>query len=443
MKTTLLLKNGRILDGSRGEPIPADILIRDGKVERIGRDLSTEGAETRELGGRLAIPGLIDMHIHLREPGFEEKETIATGTRAAARGGFTTVACMPNTCPVTDTPGKVRRIREMNEREGCGVQVLPIAAITRSSSGKVLTDMAGLKEAGAIAVSDDGVGVQSPRMMKEAMRLASEVGLPVVAHCEEEDLLVPGACVHDGVFAKKHSLPGIPAESESIHVGRDILLAEDTGVHYHICHISSEGSVRLVREAKSRGQRVTAEVTPHHLLLCEEDIPGPDPMYKMNPPLRSIKDRQALIEGLKDGTIDFIATDHAPHTASDKRKDIREAPFGIVGLETAFPLLYTHLVLTGELTLAQLVDRMSRLPAARFGLSRGILEEGRVADLTVIDLAEEREIDPNRFESKGKNTPFAGWKAKGWPVMTLVEGNIVWEESGVRAVDRKKAWHTF
>lgn len=427
MKNQLLLKNGRMLDTHTGEIFPADLIIQDGRVERIGKDLPVKGMETMDLAGKLMIPGLIDMHIHLREPGFEEKETIATGSRAAARGGYTTVACMPNTRPVIDTPDKVRQVRKINIAEGCGVRVLPIAAITRDSAGEVLTDMAGLKEAGAVAISDDGVGVQCPRMMKDAMRLAHEAGLPVVAHCEEEDLLVPGACVHDGSFARKHGLPGIPGESEAIHVGRDILLAEDTGVHYHVCHISAKSSVRLVREAKSRGQWVTAEVTPHHLLLCEEDIPGPDPLFKMNPPLRSAKDREALIEGLKDGTIDMIATDHAPHTANDKAKDIREAPFGIVGLETAFPLLYTHLVQTGELTLAQLVDRMSRIPAERFELPGGVLKEGGIADLTVIDLEEERPVEPERFASKGKNTPFAGWKAKGWPVVTLVEGKVVWE----------------
>ncbi len=269
-------------------------------MDRIGRELPGEADQVLDLAGKLLIPGLIDLHIHLREPGFEEKETIATGTRAAARGGYTAVACMPNTRPVTDTPDGVRRILEINEREGCGVRVLPIAAITKASSGEELTDMAGLKEAGALGVSDDGVGVQSPRMMKAAMRRAAALNLPVVAHCEEEDLLVPGACVHDGDFARRHDLPGIPGEAESVHVGRDLLLAEDTGVHYHVCHISAESSVRLVREAKARGQRVTAEVTPHHLLLCEEDIPGPDPLFKMNPPLRSLRDREALIEGLKD-----------------------------------------------------------------------------------------------------------------------------------------------
>ncbi|MFD1426680.1 dihydroorotase [Kroppenstedtia sanguinis] len=425
---TMLLKNGQLLDFATGARYTADVRLREGKVERIGGDLLGEADEVLDLADKLVIPGLIDLHIHLREPGWEEKETIATGTQAAARGGYTTVACMPNTRPVTDTPAGVRRILQMNERQGCGVRVLPIAAITQASSGSELTDMAGLKEAGALAVSDDGVGVQSPRVMKAAMRRAALVDLPVVAHCEEEDLLVPGACVHDGDFARRHDLPGIPGEAESIHVGRDLLLAEDTGVHYHVCHISAESSLRLVREAKARGQRVTAEVTPHHLILCEEDIPGPDPLFKMNPPLRSSQDREALIQGLKDGTIDFIATDHAPHTAEEKRKEIREAPFGIVGLETAFPLLYTHLVLTGELTLAQLVERMTRFPARAFGLPWGVLKEGGIADLTVVDLAAERVVNPQEFASKGKNTPFIGWKLKGWPVITLRAGEIIYRD---------------
>ncbi|GGE22337.1 dihydroorotase [Marinithermofilum abyssi] len=424
-----LLKNGKVLDRTTGELVAADVLVEGRKVAKIGPNLAQNVTvdQVVELGGKLILPGLIDMHIHLREPGFEAKETIATGTKAAARGGFTTVACMPNTRPVTDQPETVRAIRE-KARQGGGARVLPIAAITQGSQGKELTNFAALKEAGAVAVSDDGVGVQNPRVMKEAMCQAAQLDMPVVAHCEEEALLVPGACVHDGVFAEKHGLPGIPSESEAIHVGRDILLAEDTGVHYHVCHISAEASVRLVREAKSRGQRVTAEVTPHHLLLCEEDIPSPDPMFKMNPPLRRKRDREVLLEALKDGTIDFIATDHAPHTAEEKARSMTEAPFGIVGLETAFPLLYTHLVLTGKLTLLELVDKMSRIPAECFGLPYGTLEEGKTADLTVVDLEEEREIHPAEFLSKGKNTPFAGWKGKGWPVLTLLEGEIVWEQ---------------
>ncbi|QKG84742.1 dihydroorotase [Kroppenstedtia pulmonis] len=425
-----LLKNGTIIDTETKEQVKVDIRLRNGKIQTIGRELTEERGPVKDLAGKLVIPGLIDLHVHLRSPGYEEKESIATGTRAAAKGGYTTIACMPNTNPVTDSPEGVNWILERARQEGWA-RVLPIAAITRNSAGNELTNMAALQEAGALAVSDDGVGVQSPAMMKKAMHLAAETGLPIMAHCEEEDLLVPGACVHEGEFAKAYKLPGIPGECESIHVGRDILLAEDTGVHYHVCHISAEGSLRLVREAKSRGQKVTAEVTPHHLLLCEDDIPGRDTRFKMNPPLRSNRDRKALLQGLKDGTIDFIATDHAPHTMDDKGKSMEEAPFGIVGLETAFPLLYTHLVLTGELSLSQLVDLMTRQPATCFNLPWGVLEEGKPADLTVIDLETERIIDPEQFASKGRSTPFAGWKVKGWPVMTLLEGQIVHKDAGV------------
>ncbi|WP_091835354.1 dihydroorotase [Marininema halotolerans] len=426
----LLLTKGQII-GEDGELIPADIRIHQGKVVEIGKQLAEAGETVIVVEEKLIIPGLIDLHIHLREPGFEAKETIATGTRSAAKGGYTTVACMPNTNPITDCVEGVRRILDTNDQEGCGVRVLPIAAITKASNGNELTDMAALKEAGAFAVSDDGVGVQSPRMMKAAMRQAAEVYVAVIAHCEEEDLLVEGACVHEGQFAKEHNLPGIPGESEAIHVGRDILLAEDTGVHYHICHMSAEASVRLLREAKSRGQWVTGEVTPHHLLLCEEDIPGMDTRFKMNPPLRRRKDQEVLLEALKDGTIDFIATDHAPHTTEEKAQGMVKSPFGIVGLETAFPLLYTHLVATGKLTLKELVDKMTQNPAACFQLPWGRLAEGAIADLAIIDLNSERVVDPENFASKGRNTPFGGWKLKGWPTMTLVEGNIVWQEPGI------------
>ena len=425
----VLLKNGRLLDPATGDLVDADIRVEGGKIAAMGSDLSRSGSEVIDLKGRLVLPGLIDLHVHLREPGFEWKETIATGTRAAARGGFTAVACMPNTRPVADSPEVIRRIRETAEREGA-VRVLPIGAITRGERGRELTDMAALKEAGAVAVSDDGVGIQDSRVMRDAMRMAASLGLPLVAHCED-DSLAAGGSVHDGEFAARHGLKGIPGEAESVHVARDILLAEATGVHYHVCHISDANSVRLVREAKRRGQRVTAEVTPHHLLLCDEDIPGPDPDYKMNPPLRTRRDRAALIKGLKDETIDIIATDHAPHTPEEKGEGMERAPFGIVGLETAFPLLFTHLVLTGELSLGCLADLLTRRPARLFGLPWGELTVGGDADLTVIDLEEERAIDPDAFLSKGRNTPFAGWRVKGWPVLTLVAGRAVWDGLGL------------
>lgn len=423
----ILIKNGRMLEA--GQLVSRDLLIIDNQIAKIAENIQEDGHKEIDVKGKFVSAGFIDMHVHLREPGFEAKETIATGTAAAARGGFTAVACMPNTRPVTDRPEVVRFIKEKAQKEGV-VRVLPIASITLRELGDELTDMAALKEAGAIAVSDDGVGVQSSLIMKKGMKRAVELGLPVIAHCED-DSLAKGGSVHEGVFSAKHGIKGIPNEAESVHVARDILLAEATGVHYHVCHISAEQSVRHVRYAKERGLKVTAEVCPHHLLLTDEDIPGLDPMFKMNPPLRSPKDRQALIEGLKDGTIDIIVTDHAPHTEEEKKRGMELAPFGIVGLETAFPLLYTHLVLTGEFTLEEIVEKMTNKPAELFGLPWGRLEEGQIADITVIDLDTEREVNPEEFASKGKNTPFKKWMLKGWPVMTIVGGSVVWKRDEV------------
>jgi dihydroorotase len=406
------------------------IFIDNGIIAKMedasGGQPDMEGHEIIDAGGRLVTPGLIDMHVHLREPGFEYKETIATGTRSAARGGFTTIACMPNTRPVIDTVETVKYVLGKAETEGV-VRVLPYGCITKNELGRELTDFVALKDAGVIGFTDDGVGVQSAQVMKDAMREAARLGLPIVAHCED-NTLVEGAAVTEGEFARKHGLKGIPNESEAIHVGRDILLAEATGVHYHVCHVSTEQSVRLIRQAKQLGIKVTAEVCPHHLLLSDEDIPGLDANWKMNPPLRSPRDVQAVIEGLEDGTIDIIVTDHAPHSEEEKARGMQLAPFGIVGFETAFPLLYTKFVATGRWTLQFLVDKMTSLPAQVFGLPWGTLETGKAADLTIIDLATEKPVNPNEFASKGRNTPFAGWKLKGWPVTTIVNGKVVWPE---------------
>lgn len=421
----MLLKNGKMFDHV-GNEIKRDILIEDGRIKKLGRNLSAEGHEVIDCAGNWIFPGFVDLHVHLREPGFEAKETIETGTMAAAKGGFTTIACMPNTKPVLDTPEQIRFIHDQTKKTGY-VRVLPIGAITKRQLGEELNDFEGMQQEGILAISDDGVGVQSSWMMKQAMREAKELGIPVVAHCED-NTLIQGGCVHEGTFAEQHGLRGIPSECEAIHIGRDILLAEQTGAHYHVCHISTKESVRLVREGKKNGIHVTAEVTPHHLLLCEEDIPGLDSNYKMNPPLRGAQDREALIEGLLDGTIDFIATDHAPHTAEEKAKGMEHSPFGIVGLETAFPLLYSHFVQKGIFSLKQLVDWMTIIPAERFGLTSGRLREGDLADLTIVDLQQEREINPEQFASKGRNTPFAGWKCAGWPVRTIVQGKTVWSQ---------------
>ncbi|WII39365.1 dihydroorotase [Paenibacillus thiaminolyticus] len=423
----LVIANANILNEA-GELQLADLWIEDGQITKIVPAGSEPAgtAEVCDVEGKFVSAGFIDMHVHLREPGFEHKETIATGTRSAAKGGFTTIACMPNTRPVLGTPETIRSIYDKAEAEGI-VKVLPYASITVNELGRELTDFAALKEAGAIGFTDDGVGVQNAQVMKDAMTLAKELDMPVIAHCED-DSLVKGRAVTEGEFARKHGLKGIPNESEAIHVGRDILLAEATGAHYHVCHVSTEQSIRLIRQAKQLGIRVTAEVCPHHLLLSDEDIPGMDTNWKMNPPLRSPRDVAACIEGLEDGTIDILVTDHAPHSEEEKAKGMELAPFGIVGLETAFPLLYTRFVATGKWTLSFLIGRMTTDPANVFGLSAGRLEPGAPADITVIDLEAEHEVNPEQFLSKGRNTPFTGWKLKGWPVMTLVDGRIVWSK---------------
>ncbi|UVI32218.1 dihydroorotase [Paenibacillus spongiae] len=426
----LWILNGKLWDESAGSLATKHIQVGDGVIQAIvdgeGGLPETAGHDTVDAAGKLVSAGFIDMHVHLREPGFEYKEDIASGTRSAAKGGFTTIACMPNTRPVADTPDTIRYILDKAAAEGV-VKVLPYAAITKNELGRELTDFAALKEAGAIGYTDDGVGVQNAQMMKDAMKLAKSLGMPVIAHCED-DSLVKGAWASEGKFAQKHGLKGIPNESEAIHVGRDILLSEATGVHYHVCHVSTEQSVRLIRMAKQIGINVTAEVCPHHLILSDEDIPGFDANWKMNPPLRTPRDVQAVIEGLEDGTLDMVVTDHAPHSAEEKARGVDLAPFGIVGFETAFPLLYTKFVRTGKWTLGFLLKRMTEDPARVFGLAQGSIAVGKPADLTIVDLEGEREVKPETFLSKGTNTPFGGWKLYGWPVFTVVNGNVVWSE---------------
>mgnify|MGYP001010753544 CR=1 FL=1 len=431
---TTWIVNALYLDGEGEAPVRRHLKVENGKVAEWADGstaVDTAGCEVIDAAGKLLTPGLIDMHVHLREPGFEHKETIASGTRSAAKGGFTTIACMPNTRPVTDTPDTVKFVRNKARSEGV-VRVLPYAAITKNELGRELTDFAALKEAGAIGFTDDGVGVQSAQMMKQAMARARSLGLPIIAHCED-DSLVEGAAVTEGAFARRHGLKGIPNESEAIHVGRDILLAEATGVHYHVCHVSTEQSIRLIRLGKSVGVNVTAEVCPHHLVLSDEDIPDSmDANWKMNPPLRTPRDVEACVRALEDGTIDIIVTDHAPHSAEEKAKGLERAPFGIVGFETAFPLLYTKFVKTGRWTLGFLLRRMTCDPARVFGLNAGRLDVGAPADLVLIDLESEKEVDPGSFLSKGRNTPFAGWKLYGWPALTMVDGRVVWtEQSGI------------
>ncbi|AZB42862.1 dihydroorotase [Bacillus sp. FJAT-42376] len=425
-----ILKQANVLN-SEGRFHIQDVLVEEGRIAEIADSIQRDSAEIIDASGKVVSAGFVDVHVHLREPGGEHKETIKTGTLAAAKGGFTTIAAMPNTRPVPDHKEQMNWLME-KIRTDAAVRVLPYASITERQAGKKRTNFAELKEAGAFALTDDGVGVQEAGMMLLAMKEAAAAGLSIVAHCEDNSLINKGS-VHEGAFSEKHFLNGIPSVCESVHIARDILLAEAAGCHYHVCHISTKESVRAVRDAKRAGINVTAEVTPHHLILCDEDIPGLDPNFKMNPPLRGKEDREALIEGLLDGTIDFIATDHAPHTAEEKAEGMKLAPFGITGLETAFPLLYTHLVKTGKATLEQLLNWLTVKPAEIFGLPYGTLKEGAPADLVVLNLSEEKKIDPQEFVSKGKNTPFAGWSCTGWPILTMAEGKIVFDERGVRA----------
>lgn len=403
-----------------------EILIHNDRIVKIDREIAEEADQVIDLKGNLVLPGLIDVHIHLREPGGEHKETIRTGTEAAARGGFTTVCSMPNTNPVPDSKEALESLFEKINKDAV-VRVLPYAAITKGLKGEERTDIEELTEAGAFAFTDDGVGIQTADFMLKAMKKAAANGKAIVAHCED-NTIVYGGVVHDGEVSNRLDLPGLPALSESVQIARDVLLAEAADCHYHVCHVSTKESVRVIRDAKRAGIRVTAEVTPHHLLMNEHDILTDDANYKMNPPLRAKEDQQALLEGLLDGTIDFIATDHAPHAEEEKAKGFLEAPFGIVGLETAFPLLYTHMVEKDICSLQQLVGWMTKKPAEVFGLPYGELAEGGIADLTAVDLKKEMTIDKNSFYSKGKNTPFHQWQVKGIPVLTIAEGKIAYKE---------------
>ncbi|MDI7741596.1 dihydroorotase [Lysinibacillus fusiformis] len=421
---TKYIKNVRLLD-EQGELVNATVTIAEGRIKEIGGE-QPDSAEIIDGNGHLLTPGFVDVHVHLREPGFEHKETIATGTASAAKGGFTTICAMPNTKPVPDSIENLQLINSLIE-QSAKVRVLPYGSLTIAQSGDARTDLAALKASGAVAFSDDGVGVQLAATMYEQMQTAAKLDMVVVAHCEDNSLIYDGV-MHEGKRNKELGLPGIPSICESVQIARDVLLAEAAGARYHVCHVSTKESVRAVRDAKAAGIRVTAEVCPHHLLLEEMDIPSDDANWKMNPPLRAADDKDSLHAALLDGTIDCIATDHAPHTVEEKCCGMVGAPFGIVGFETAFPLLYTQYVETGKWTLKQLVDWMTVKPAQIFDLPYGTVEVGAAADLVLIDLNKEQTINPEEFATKGRNTPFTGWKAKGWPVLTMVEGNIVYEE---------------
>ncbi len=423
----LLLKGGRVIDPKAGEMFTADILIVEGKVAAIGPALEAGEGAVMDVTGKLVAPGLIDMHVHFREPGFEAKETIASGSRAAARGGFTAVVCMPNTDPVADNRAVISCIKARAQETGL-VKVYPVGAITRGIRGEELTEMADLKEAGAVALSDDGRPVASAAVMRRAMQYARMVGLPIISHCEEPALSA-GGVMHEGYMSTVLGLPGIPAAAEEIMVARDIILSEYTGCPLHIAHVSTAGSVRLIREAKARGVPVTAEVAPHHFTLTHRAVANYDTSTKVNPPLRTEDDVAALKEALADGTIDVIATDHAPHTLEEKDVEYQLAPFGLVGLETALGLVWTELVIPGVLSPVEAIRKLTVNPARILGLPEGVLKVGGDADITIIDPELVEVVDPATFASKGRNTPFAGRRLQGLPVATIVKGQVVYNRN--------------
>ncbi|RDV81676.1 dihydroorotase [Ammonifex thiophilus] len=420
----ILFKSGTLVDPSSGRVWQADLLVEEGRIKAIDSGLvPPRGTEVVNAGGCLIFPGCVDVHVHLREPGFEHKETIATGVRAAVRGGFVAVAAMPNTRPVADSAAVVGYVRARGEEEGLA-QVFPVGALSRGSEGKEMAPLGEMRQAGAVAFSDDGRWLADAQLMRRVMEYARMLKAPVISHCEEP-ALTKGGVMNEGITATVLGLRGMPAAAEEIAVARDIILAEFTGCHLHVAHISTAGAVRLVREARSRGLKVTAEVTPHHFTLTEEAVQGYNTNAKVNPPLRTRADVEALREALADGTIDIIATDHAPHAREEKEVEFDQAPFGISGLETAIALVFTELVHKGVLDLPQAAAKLSLNPRRLLGLPGGVLAEGEPAELTLIDPEREEEVDPATFASKGRNTPFAGWRLKGWPVGVVVRGKWI------------------
>jgi dihydroorotase len=430
----VLLKGGRVVDPEQDLDRALDLLLADGKVAGLGEDLDPpEGAEIIECDGLVVAPGLIDVHVHLREPGGEHKETIASGARAAAAGGFTSVCAMPNTDPVIDSPALVGFVAAAGRAAGAA-RVYPVGALSVGQKGEQLTEIGELVEAGAVAITDDGRPVMDSGIMRRALEYAQAFGIPVADH--PEDLgLSRGGSMNEGLISARLGIRGKPNASEDVHIVRDLLVAELTDGRIHIQHVSTRHGVDAIRRAKARGVRVTAEASPHHLLLTDEAVDGYQTDAKMNPPLRTEADREAVVAGLLDGALDTVATDHAPHHYDEKEQAFDDAPFGVVGLETAVGLMLTHFVHEdgtegGSLDLATLVERMSRSPARAFDLPGGDLREGTVADVTLLDLEATWTVDPTRFVSRSRNTPFAGWELKGMPVRTIVGGRTVWRREG-------------
>ena len=421
-----LIQNGHVLNPSTQLDGIMDIAIEDGKIVEISEKIAASDTDlVIDAKNKYVMPGFIDLHVHYREPGFEYKETIATGSRSSAKGGYTSVCPMPNTKPAIDCKEMVQLMKE-KEKTDSVVHILPVGAVTLGQNGAVVTDMKGMKEAGAVAVSEDGKSVMDVLVYVEGMKRAAQEDLLVMAHCEDK-ALVRGGVMNAGPYADALGLKGITNAVEDVITARDIFLAQETGAKLHLCHCSTKDSVRLVKMAKEAGYPVTGEVCPHHFTLADSDIPSDDANYKMNPPLRSKQDVQVLKEGLRDGIMDVISTDHAPHSAEEKAKSMAEAPFGIVGEETAFALTVTELVENGYLTKMQLVEKMSYNPAKILGIDKGRLEVGKAADLVIADFDESYEIDVQTFVSKGKNSPFHGRKVKGRIYQTLVDGNVVYQ----------------
>lgn len=427
----ILIRNGRIIDPATKTDEISDLYIEGGKVKKTGKGLKPKDKTDKviDASGCYVMPGLIDLHVHLRDPGLTYKEDIVSGSKAAARGGFTTILAMPNTKPVIDSADRVKYVQN-KAKELSPIHVMQIGAITKGQSGEELADIEEMIEQGVPAISEDGKSVMNARLYKNAMGIAAKYDIPVFAHCEDRNIVGKG-CVNEDEHSREMGLPGISNAVEDIIAARDIILAKETGAKLHLCHCSTKESVRMVELAKKEGIKVTGEVCPHHFTLTSDDVDPNDANYKMNPPLRTKEDRDALIRGLKDDIMDVISTDHAPHSREEKTMPITRAPFGIVGLETSVALTITELVDKGILTPMQMAEKMSYNPAKIIGLDRGSLEEGKAADVTIIDPDAEYVIDPMTFLSKGKNTPFNGRRVKGLVKATICDGKIAYIQDGM------------
>jgi dihydroorotase len=421
----LIIRNGRVIDPSSKLDAISDVLIEGDRIAAVGEKLQVTGAERFDASGLIVAPGFIDMHVHLREPGFEYAETIESGSHAAAAGGFSSICCMPNTSPINDNATVTSYIIERAARQAI-VNVFPIGAITKDSAGEELSAIGSMKQAGIVAVSDDGRPVMNARLMRRAMETARSFGIPVIDHCEDLHLSA-GGDMHEGVESVRLGLRGIPAASEDVMVARDILLAQLTGARFHVAHISSRYSVDMVAFAKARGLAVTCEATPHHFTLIDADMRPYDSNYKMKPPLRSACDTGAVTQGIISGTVDAIATDHAPHAGSEKMREFEKCPFGIIGLETAVGLGLERLVHTGKIQLTRLVELFTSGPDRVLGLNRGRLAVGAPADVTILNLERNWTFDVNKSASKSRNSPFHGHEFRGGPVATIVNGRVVWK----------------